>query len=51
MPLNWETFYNSVSAIMIYKELSASQTKAYKIFLKHSVGGREIRLVYGKLLK
>lgn len=36
MLLSYET-----SAIVIYKELCASQTKACKISLKHSVGWRE----------
>lgn len=34
MSLSYETFYNSGSAIMIYKELSASQQKPIKISLK-----------------
>lgn len=34
MPLSHETFYNSCGTIMVYKELSASQTKTYKNLLK-----------------
>ena len=51
-PLSYKTFYNSDGAIMISKELSASQTKACKNLLKAQCRREgEIRLVYGKLLK